>query len=229
MSKNLSTVAVILAGGLGTRMRSEITKQKMKICGRSILWRTVRAFESAHSIDGIVVVSRAEEIDFFKEELREFSKIIAFTSGGETRRDSAKNGFALCGDFDFVAIHDGARCMIRPDDIDEIVGAAKIHGAASAVGRINDTVKLVDADGIIKETVPRDYLRAAETPQVFSSELYEKALGASEGRGVTDDNMMAELVGAKIAAVETAGYNFKITTPSDVEYAEFLIERGYSE
>ena len=229
MSKNLSTVAVILAGGFGTRMRSEITKQKMKICGKSILWRTVRAFERAQSIDGIVVVLRTDEIDYFKEELREFTKIKAYTFGGEVRRDSAKNGFALCGDFDFVAIHDGARCMIRPDDIDEIVGAAKNHGAASAVGRINDTVKLVDADGIIKETVPRDYLRAAETPQVFSREIYEKALKASEGMCVTDDNMMAELVGAKIAAVETVGYNFKITTPTDVEYAEFLIERGHAE
>jgi 2-C-methyl-D-erythritol 4-phosphate cytidylyltransferase len=82
---------------------------------------------------------------------------------------------------------------------------------------------------VIKQTVQRDYLRAAETPQVFSIEIYEKALKASEGTCVTDDNMMAELVGAKITAVETAGYNFKITTPADVEYAEFLIERGHAE
>ena len=227
MENNFKTVAIILAAGIGSRMRSDTTKQKMKICGKSVLLRTALAFECANTVDGIVIVCRSEEIDFAKNELLGLKKIIDFVPGGATRRDSAEAGFFASRDADFVAIHDAARCMITPEAIDSVISAAHKYGAASAVGAVNDTVKLVNKDGIIERTVPRDSLRLAQTPQVFSREIYEKALGTQEN-GITDDNMMAESVGAQIKTVTLDCYNFKITTHADIEYAQFLVEKGYA-
>ena len=229
MDSKLKTVAIILAAGIGSRMKSDTTKQKMQICGKSVLLRTALAFENTKSVDGIVVVCRKEELDFAKAELFGLKKVMDFVPGGETRRDSASAGFSASRGADFVAIHGAARCMITPEAIDSVVTAAHKHGAASAVGAVNDTVKLVNADGIIEKTVPRESLRFAETPQVFSYRIYEKALGANAKNRVTDDNMMAEMIGAEIKAVEIDCYNFKITTHADIEYAQFLVEKGYAE
>ena len=227
MDSELKTVAIILAAGIGSRMKSDTTKQKMQICGKSVLLRTALAFENAKSVDGIVVVCRKDELDFAKAELFGLKKVMDFVPGGETRRDSARAGFSASRGADFVAIHDAARCMITPDAIDSVVTAAHKHGAASAVGAVNDTVKLVNADGIIEKTVPRDSLRLAQTPQVFSREIYKKAQNTVEN-GITDDNMMAESVGAQIKTVTLDCYNFKITTHADIEYAQFLLEKGYA-
>lgn len=227
MNDGCFTTAVILAAGLGTRMMAKTTKQQMKICGESVLFRAVRAFEEAEKINAIVAVCREDELDFAKEELKTFKKLTDIVVGGSDRRQSAKRGFDACHGADFVAIHDAARCMITPECVDEVVSAAHKHGAASAVGQVVDTVKLLNSDGAIEKTVPRDGLCFAQTPQVFSSEIYKRALDASEGIAVTDDNMMAELINARIKAVEVGGYNFKITTWKDIEYAEFLIEKGY--
>ena len=229
MDCKFKTAAIILAAGLGTRMKSDTTKQKMQICGKSVLFRTVKAFERASFVDGIVVVCREEEREFAKNELSEFLKIKAIVTGGKERSDSAKNGFLACDGFDFVAVHDAARCMITPSEIDKVISAAHSFGAASAVRRVNDTVKLVNGDSVIEKTVPRESLRFAETPQVFSYRIYEKALGANAKNRVTDDNMMAEMIGAEIKAVEIDCYNFKITTHADIEYAQFLVEKGYAE
>ena len=227
MEGNFKTVAIILAAGIGSRMKSDTTKQKMKICGKSVLLRTALAFEGAKSVDGIVIVCRSEELDFAKAELEGLEKIIDFVPGGATRRDSAMAGFLASRCADFVAIHDAARCMITSGAIDSVIAAAHKYGAASAVGAVNDTVKLVNGDGVIEKTVPRDSLRLAQTPQVFSRGIYEKAQKTKEN-GITDDNMMAELVGAQIKTVTLDCYNFKITTQADIEYAQFLVEKGYA-
>ncbi len=228
MKDGCFTTAVILAAGLGTRMKSETTKQQMKICGESVLFRAARAFEEAEKINAIVAVCREDELDFAKEELKTFKKLAGVVVGGQDRRQSAKRGFDACSGTDFVAIHDAARCMITSVAVDAVVSAAHKHGAASAVGGVVDTVKLLNPDGTIDGTVPRDGLCLAQTPQVFSSEIYKRALDASEGVAITDDNMMAELIKTRIKAVEVGGYNFKITTRKDIEYAEFLIEKGYA-
>ena len=100
------------------------------------------------------------------------------------------------------------------------------YGAASAVSSVHSTVKRIGDDGLISETVPRNELYFAQTPQVFSTDIYKKAINCNEKcENITDDNMLVELIGEKIYPVDIGSYNIKITTSDDISYAEYLIER----
>lgn len=221
------TAAIILAGGSGTRMGMGVTKQRLELLGKSLLYRSALAFSECPDIDSITVVVRSDEVDYAKEELRDIEKLYAVVIGGETRAKSAECGFlAIPGDCDFVAIHDAARPLIKPSDISLILASAREAGAASAVSCVADTVKAVDEMGMIISTVDRDKLRCAETPQVFSVALYKRALIQNDGAAVTDDNMLIERLCEPIRCVDLGGYNIKITTPIDLKYAEFLLTNG---
>lgn len=225
--RNEYVTAIILAAGSGSRLDASVAKQRMKLVGKSIIARATEAFFECESIDSIVVVTRAEDMDFVKKELHfAKEKVYAVIEGGECRAESAKRGFlAIPPATTHIAIHDGARCLITSEDITAVILEAKKHGAASAVSKIVDTVKLV-CDGKIKETVPRENLYSAETPQVFSVEHYAKALSATEDlRCITDDNMLLEKIGIPIVPVILNGRNPKITYTDDLDYAEFLLKK----
>ena len=220
------TTAVILAGGSGTRMNADKPKQMIEILGESILKRSVRAFSRATLVDAIVVVCRKEDVAETSALLSDIDKPVTVTVGGESRPESAKNGFeAVPGQSKFVAVHDAARCLITPEMIDDVIAEAHKFGAASCTCRVVDTVKR-ENDGFIGETVERADLRIAQTPQVFSSDLYKKALDIhGKDVDITDDNMMVERLGVKIRSVETSPHNIKITTQDDLAFAEFILER----
>ena len=224
---SVGVCAIILAAGIGSRMKSDITKQQMNILGRSVLYHSVMAFEACDSVDSMVVVVRSDEMDFARRELASFSKPCVIVPGGETRRESARIGFdAVPEGTALVAIHDAARPLITPAAISAVIDAARISGAATAVSRVIDTVKRVDDTGYIVETVARESLRRAETPQVFSADLYRRAIEKCESvDDITDDNMMLENIGIKVMCVETACENIKITVPDDAAYAEFVLRR----
>ena len=226
--KKSFVTAVILAAGSGSRMGGEITKQRIQIGGESILRHTVRAFELAEEIDSIVIVSRADEIAWASEELNsDFSKVKTVVSGGKSRAESAYLGFsAVDSHTDFVAIHDGARCLVTPEMINAVVRTAYQTSAASAACKIPDTLKKVGEDGYVTHTLSRDGIYLAQTPQVFSYELYDRATrGIDLGEIMTDDNMLVERIGGRVYAVETGRENIKITTPDDIGYAEYILER----
>lgn len=218
--------AVILAAGTGTRMRSDITKQRMIICGMTVLQRCVSAFDSTDAISEIVVVANEGEIELIEEDLLsiKIKKPYKIVVGGSSRQESAAQGFhAISEGADYVAIHDGARCLITPALIESVVNSAINHGAATLVLKVSDTVKVVDG-GFIKSTQQREGLYFAQTPQVFRKDTYEKALNSGVC-GVTDDNMLVEALGEKIFVVESVKDNIKITTPEDIEYAEYIISK----
>ena len=219
--------AVILAAGCGSRMQSTLTKQRMSICGKSILWHSVNAFDRCDEIDAIVVVCREDEVDWAAEQTANFGKISSIVIGGSTRAESAKIGFAAIPvSSEFVAFHDAARCLINSYAISEVVRSAYKSNAATAATAICDTLKLCDNGTIIK-TVSRDGMYLAQTPQVFSVDLYEKGLEKQcrLDSSVTDDNMLIEMIGGTVSIVDTGRENIKITTPSDLEYASFLLGR----
>ncbi len=224
--RNPHVAAIILAAGSGKRMESDTTKQRMTVLGKSVLFRTVSAFSSCKIISSIVVVVREDEVAWATDELSAFSKIKAIIPGGKTRAESARAGFsAISEDADFVAVHDGARCLITAENITEVISMAMIHGAASAGTYITDTVKRI-GDDMISATVPREELFAAHTPQIFSRSLYAEALDNSDDiAAVTDDNMMVERLGVKVYPVDTGKQNIKLTTKEDIEYAEYIIGR----
>ena len=225
---NFKTSAVILAGGNGSRMMSDKTKQFMDLFGMTVLERTVFAFAKSSLIDEIIVVVKEDEMAFAKSLFasKKYAKDIKFCVGGDCRAASAKNGFyAIDPDCDFVAIHDAARCLITPEMIDKVVEKAHKNRAATAVCGVTDTVKIVDKDGRITSTVPRNSVYRAGTPQVFAKELYEMALRECRDLSViTDDNMLIENISCDVYAVDLGQTNIKITTPEDMEFAKNILK-----
>ena len=231
--KRHKTSAIILAGGVGSRMRNSKTKQLIKIGGKTVVQRSVEAFDKSALIDEIVVVVRPDEKDAISLLINRIGciKPIKLVDGGACRAESAKNGFfAVSGESEIVAIHDAARCLITPEMIDKVVEKAYITGAASAVCGVTDTVKTVNEDGLITSTLPREHVYRAQTPQVFKAEWYRAALDRCDDLTViTDDNMLLESIGVNVYAVDLGVTNVKVTTQDDLTLARnILIERGES-
>ena len=218
--------AVVLAGGSGSRMKLNITKQRIVIGNESVLRRTVKVFDKCDSIDSIIVVVREDEVDFAKAELSDMKKVSSVTAGGKTRLESAKKGFDLVNkSTDYVAIHDGARCFVTENIIKAVLDDAKKYGAATASSTLTDTVKKVDGNMDILSNVDRNTLMAVQTPQIFRADLYEKAIGNIDlsDAEVTDDNMLMERIGITVHCTDTGKNNIKLTVPEDISYAEFLL------
>ena len=129
-------------------------------------------------------------------------KIKSIVVGGKTRAESAYIGFSsVSNDADFIAIHDGARCLVTPGMIDSVIRAAYIHSAATAASAVSDTLKKAGESGIITDTISRSGMYCAQTPQVFSRELYGKATqGVDFTETITDDNMLIERIGGGVFA-----------------------------
>lgn len=220
--------ALILAAGSGHRMNLGQTKQRLILSGESILKRSIRIFNQASAIDSIIIVSRADELDFAQSQAEGFDKVSKIVAGGQTRAESAKIGFSHVDEnAEFVAIHDAARCFVTEENIDAVVADAKRYGAATASTRIFDTVKRVDENMNIVSTINRNELIAVQTPQVCRVDIYKKALHAAVGTGVeyTDDNMLLENIGIHPHCTETGKYNVKITTREDIDYADFILSK----
>lgn len=230
----LKTSAIILAGGTGSRMNGDKTKQFMDILGKTVIERSVFAFSDSALIDEIIVVVKEDEKLAALDVLStiKYTKPIKIVTGGACRAESAKNGFfAVDSASDFVAIHDAARCLITSEMIDKVVEKAYKTEAATAVCGVTDTIKTVDNEGKITSTIPRETVFRAQTPQVFSKALYAKALASCKAlENITDDNMLVESIGVDVYAVDLGQTNIKITTHDDLAVARnILIERGESE
>ena len=220
--------AILLAAGAGSRMGLQVTKQMIMLGNQTVLQRTLSAFDRCKRVDGIILVCRAEEVLAVKEQVSLYPcKVVDVISGGETRAMSARIGFNSVMDrCDFVAIHDVARCLIRPEEIDEVIGAAVANGAASATCPVFDTLKVVNPDSNVVSTLDRSTVRRAMTPQVFSCELYSRGLQACpSSKEITDDNMLMEAIGVCVKAVDISADNIKITTPDDLNYAEYVLSK----
>lgn len=223
------TAAIIAAAGNSTRMGKGQNKQFICVAGVPVLARTLLAFENAAEIGEIVVVTREGDFDavFSLAERYHITKFTAAAAGGETRAQSVQNGFALIHPYArYVAIHDGARCLVTPEGIDAVCRAAYRYRAASAVTTVTDTVKTVNSRGYITGTIPRDTLLLAQTPQVFDTNLYRAALATLKStEEFTDDNQLAEGVRYPVKPVDLGAENIKITRPADVALAEWILSR----
>ncbi len=224
------TSAIIAAAGSGTRMCSEdgTTKQLLTLSGMPIIVRTLKAFEECERINEIIVVAREDEIPIYTKYKTEYNitKITAVVKGGETRQESVMRGFEAINDkSEFVAIHDGARCLITPEKINSVLSETYRCGAATAATRATDTVKRANSKNYITETVDRNELWLAQTPQCFKTELYRASayIAKEEGYTATDDNALAEHLGFDVKLVDTGTDNIKITTPADLAIAEVIL------
>ncbi len=219
--------AVILAGGVGSRMGGGERKQMRLLCGKPLIVHTLLAFERCACIHEIVLVAHEAEVGCYAELCAQYgiTKLSRTVAGGNTRQQSAKLGFdAICAEADYVALHDGARALVTPEEIKTVVLTAMAHGAAIAACRASDTVKY--AEGVfVDQTLDRANIWLAQTPQVFRDEIYRAAIytAVTEGFEATDDAALVEHIGIRVRIAECAGGNFKITYPEDLRRAEAVL------
>jgi len=237
---------IIPAAGLGTRMsagsrskgkKPSPSKQFTELKGVPMLIRTLRVFAAHPRIDELVVVLRKDEIPGFqarldKEEREISKKKVSLVEGGEHRQESVTNGLNSLRSEpdDIVLVHDAVRPFVDDSMIDEVIGAAGKYGAAIVGLPAVDTIKQVDrtAEGaLITATIPRERVVMAQTPQGFRYSIIKKAFddAAADGFVGTDEASLVERARYPVAVVMGSPRNLKITTPADLELAEFYLEK----
>jgi 2-C-methyl-D-erythritol 4-phosphate cytidylyltransferase len=228
--------AIIVAAGKSQRMGG-VDKQLRTIAGVPVLVRTVAAFEACDDVGAIVLVLNPDNMEGGLELQREFGwgKISAIVPGGERRQDSVGAGLGAVTElqrdgapYEWVAVHDGARPLVTPDLISRGLVAARETGAAIAAMPATDTVKRVDGEGLITDTLDRSSLWLAQTPQVFRTSLLLDAYAALARNGnhheATDCARMVELSGHPVKVFEGDRTNIKITMPVDLLIAEAILK-----
>ena len=195
--------------------------------GRPVVAHAIAAFERTQSVEGIIIVGRAEGLSDFEALVAHegFGKVSAIIPGGARRQDSVRCGLAqVKPEAEFVAVHDAARPCITDQWIDAVFEAARRDGAAILASPVQATLKKVDQKKHIAATVDRESLWEAQTPQVFRRELLIEAY-AKRGRDpVTDDAQLIERLGKPVTIVPCSPLNIKITTRDDLKLAEQVLK-----
>ena len=224
--------AIVLSAGKGSRMGSSVHKQYLLLCGRPVIYYTLKAFEES-PVDEIVLVTGEGEEEYCRKEIVEkykLHKVTKIVKGGKERYHSVFQGLSACEHTDYVLIHDGARPFIGQEVIRHIMDEVQKKHACIAAVPVKDTIKKVDENGKVEDTPPRKSLYTVQTPQAFSYSLiydsYQKMI--ADGReDVTDDAMVVEAYGkVPVYVIDWSYRNFKITTPEDLEMAEFMLNAG---
>jgi len=219
------TAIIVAAGG---SKRVGFDKLLAKIAGRSVIQHTLTAFEKATCVDEVLVVSRetvAMRHFIVKTNLRKVRRVVR---GGVRRQDSVQAGLnALDNKIEFVAVHDAARPLITPREIERVFAAARKHGAAVLAVPITDTLKLADANHVVSGSIDRQNVFAMQTPQIFRRELLSQAYEQvkRDSVTVTDEVSAIEHAGDKVVIVPAEDFNLKITYASDLALAEGILKQ----
>jgi 2-C-methyl-D-erythritol 4-phosphate cytidylyltransferase len=222
-----TVVAVVPAAGLGERLRAGIPKAFCELDGRTLLEHAVSGLLESQVVDRVVVAVPPDRIAAAEKLLAGQASVVA---GGVGRTESVRLALsALSGEPDFVLVHDAARALTPPGLIIRVVEALRAgHGAVVPALPVSDTIKAVDANGVVLGTPERAGLRAVQTPQGFATELllraYERAAQLT-GVAFTDDASMVEQVGGQVQVVDGDPLAFKITTQLDLLLAQTIVRR----
>ncbi len=221
-------VAIIAAAGQGSRIGGDRAKQFLELHGIPVIIHTLRRFERCAAIDEAIVVLPAEETAGFRSLTKKFDllKVSRIVTGGATRAESVRKGLEVVPEgTEIVAVHDGVRPFVTPDEIARTMDSARAGGAAVLVAPVTDTIKEVKG-GRIVGTPPRSKLRRALTPQCFRYDILKQAyehLNQFEGE-ITDDSSLVERLGLPITLVDGDSRNIKITRPEDIVLAEVILK-----
>ena len=230
-------VAIVLAGGTGSRMGRDIPKQYIKIKDREILFYSLETFSKHEEISDIILVTRQEDIEFCHKEIvskYNIQKVKCIVAGGTERYDSVYQGLiAVCSlSPEIVMIHDGARPFVTAEMISESIKTAKEHSACTVGMPVKDTIKIVSTDNekiVGEETPDRKKLYQIQTPQTFNYTVLKAAydeMRKDQNHKITDDTMLVEQYkGIKSVIINGSYKNIKITTEEDLEIAEKFLEK----
>ena len=224
----MKTVAIILAAGEGARFGADRPKQFAVALGKPVLWHAISAFQSASSIDDIVLVVPRDELEYVREAFLSnspFDKVGKVIAGGSARSDSARLGLAAIPiSTEIIAIHDGVRPTVSPSDINRVVKTARAERVAILASPATSTIKRVASKYIIN-TIKREGLYLAETPQAFQADLIREAYQKlGEESSYTDDAQLVEALGFKVCIVESEFLNIKVTTREDIALVEAVLK-----
>jgi 2-C-methyl-D-erythritol 4-phosphate cytidylyltransferase len=239
----MRVIVIIPAAGLGTRMSTPgskptaTSKQFAELGGVPIIIHTLRKFAAVPEVDEIYIAMRKPESEAFEARLEKehFAKPIHIVEGGEHRQQSVGSALAAlkAAKEDVILVHDAVRPFVDAEIIGNVIEAAKKYGAAIAAIPAFDTIKQVDrtAEGaVVNATIPREHIVLVQTPQGFRYHVLKKAFDEAEGDGFvgTDEASIVERSGHQVTVVMGSRRNIKITTPDDLELAEFFAGRERS-
>lgn len=211
----MTKVAIIVAGGIGSRMSADLPKQFLPIANEPLLFHTLRKFEN--SVDQLILVMHPEWITYWNDLIAKYSFNVKHTivAGGQTRAQSVLNGLEHVENDCLVAIHDAARPTVTKELIDSTFKNAEKHGACIPVIDLKDSIREISEDGNSK-AVNRSKFKSVQTPQTFQASILKAAFENKDYEKYTDDASLVEANGTPIFLIEGEEQNIKVTTASDL-------------
>lgn len=226
------TSAILVCAGNATRMQGQ-NKILLPLGSANVAGMSMLAFEKCERVAEIIVVARPCDHEALKETAEKcgITKLKTITAGGDTRQASVMNGLReVSSETKLIAIHDGARPLVKPAHIERVIKDASVFGGATLGVPVKDTIKVVN-DSLIVDTPYRPSLYITQTPQIFKKTVYMNAVqfAVDHELDFTDDCQLAEAIGCKVYMTAGDYTNIKITTPEDIEIAELLLRRQEKE
>jgi 2-C-methyl-D-erythritol 4-phosphate cytidylyltransferase len=223
------TQLIIPAAGLGQRLGMKTPKALVKVCGRSLITRTLDRLLAVDFADPLIVIVPAGYENAFRAALSDIPSAIQYIEGGAERRDSVARGLeALNPDTELVVIHDAARPFPAARSVCAAIEAASRHGAATLATPCADTILIEDGSGFLQMTPDRTKAWACQTPQVFHVDIlrraYEDPVNADFSG--TDDATLVNRIGCPVKLIDGGAMNFKITTKRDLAFATYMLENS---
>jgi 2-C-methyl-D-erythritol 4-phosphate cytidylyltransferase len=220
--------AIIVAAGSSQRMGFD--KLFATIAGKPVIAHTIHAFERAGAVEEIIVVAREDRHDAIRKIAGDesFKKLRTIIVGGERRQDSVRAGLGrLDAAAKYVVVHDAARPLVTPEQIERVFEQCQKDKAASLAEPVNDTIKRAGVDLVVTGSVDRHQLYVMQTPQIFERTLIEEAYRAANAENVllTDEVSAVERLGRKVSLILNEGFNFKITYPRDLALGECVLKQ----
>jgi 2-C-methyl-D-erythritol 4-phosphate cytidylyltransferase len=211
----MTKVAIIVAGGIGSRMAADLPKQFLPIANEPLLFHTLRKFEN--SVDQLILVMHPEWITYWNDLIAKYSFNVkhSIVAGGQTRAQSVLNGLEHVENDCLVAIHDAARPTVTKELIDSTFKNAEKHGACIPVIDLKDSIREISEDGNSK-AVNRSKFKSVQTPQTFQASILKAAFENKDYEKYTDDASLVEANGTPIFLIEGEEQNIKVTTASDL-------------
>lgn len=231
----MKVVAIILSGGRGSRMKSDIPKQYMELLGEPLIYYPLKIFQESF-VDEIVLVCNEDSYEFCASLVseNEFYKVTQIVTGGKERYNSVYNGLCAIDDADYVFIHDGARAFVDEKVLNTCLKDVKEHDACVSAVPVKDTIK-ISTTGFIEESPNRNTLFSVHTPQCFKyseiKEAYSKLILQEKelldaGVNITDDTFVYSYFTGKSVFLSEGSYeNIKVTTPEDLTMGELLLKK----